>query len=40
MQSGQANLFSPGLRRYELSPNVRELSVREKIWERLSAALR
>lgn len=37
LRLGEANLFSPGMKRLDLSSNCREPSVREKLWQKLSS---
>ena len=34
---GEANLFNEKLKRSELSPNVRDPSVRQQIWDKLAS---
>lgn len=35
LRKGEANLLGPGLKRYELSPNVRDAAVRSKVWDKM-----
>lgn len=37
LRKGSANLLGPGLKRYELSANVREPDVRTKVWDKMTS---
>ncbi|CAO1625317.1 unnamed protein product [Parajaminaea phylloscopi] len=40
LRRGEANLLGPGLKRYEISPNVRDGGVRQQVWDKMTSYFR